>query len=73
MHIRISISGKRRPGKACYKQQAVLKIMVEQKTRRERERKKTQMSLTSTVQKKPETQLNEHNLANLTPIMTNVQ
>jgi hypothetical protein len=36
MHIRVNISGKRRPKKACYKQQAVLKIMVEQKTRREK-------------------------------------
>jgi len=34
MHIRINISGKRRSEKACYKQQAVLKIMVEQTTRR---------------------------------------
>jgi hypothetical protein len=36
MYIRINISGKRRPEKACLKQQAMLKIMVEQKTRREK-------------------------------------
>jgi len=36
MHIRINISGKWRPEKACYKQQAVLKIIVEQKTRGEK-------------------------------------
>jgi hypothetical protein len=48
MHIRINICGKRRPEKACYKEQAVLKIVVEQKTRRGGGE---QISLISTVKK----------------------
>jgi len=58
MHIRINISGKRRPEKACYKQQAVLKIMVEQK---KEEKKKLKFPSHQQCKKKNETQLNQHN------------
>jgi len=53
MHIRINISGKRRPEKACYKQQAVLKIMVEQK-----KEEKKKLKFPSHQQCKKKTKLN---------------